>query len=78
MTSRRSGTPRAELWLYLLAAVIYIGVGFVAKEVFAWWSYGAIWLVAVVWLGPQVFRHRRGRRANEDAASDAPTEDDPA
>ena len=66
----RDATPRGELWLYLFAAVVYIGVGFVAKEVFAWWSYGAIWLVALVWLGPLVFRRVRARRSKErdDAA----------
>jgi hypothetical protein len=61
VTPRRDGKPRAELWLYLLAAVVYIAVGFVVKEVFAWWSYGAIWLVAFVWLGPRAWQWLRGR-----------------
>ena len=49
-------TDRLDLALYLAAAVIYIAVGFVRPEVFAWWSYGAAWFVAVVWFVPPLIR----------------------
>lgn len=78
ITSRRKGTPRSELLLYLFAAVAYIAAGFFAKEVFAWWSYGAIWLVALVWLGPTILRRLREPRGPSDteasnAANPSPT-----
>jgi len=56
VTSRRDGTPRAELLLYLVAAIAYIAAGFLAQAVFAWWSYGAAWFVAVVWFVPPLIR----------------------
>ena len=52
----RSVPSRLEFVLYLAAAIIYIGVGFVRPEVFAWWSYGAAWLVAVIWFVPPMIR----------------------
>lgn len=70
MTPRRDGTPRAELWIYLFAAVVYIAAGFFAKEVFAWWSYGAIWLVALVLLGPRAWRWLQGWRGGGSGAGE--------
>ena len=57
----RGESSRLDLILYLIAGVIYIFVGFLAEEVFAWWSYGVVWLVAVVWLGPPAIHHLRKR-----------------
>ena len=74
VTPRRTGTPRTELFLYLFAAVAYIAMGFFAKEVFAWWSYGAIWLVALVWLGPQLFRRVHERRGQSDTQDADPSD----
>ncbi len=65
-SGQRSGTSRLELALYLAAAIIYIAVGFVRLEVFAWWSYGAGWLVAVIWFGPPVIRRLRRRLRTEN------------
>ena len=62
MKRGRDATPRSELLLYLFAAVSYIALGFLFKEVFAWWSYGAIWLVAVAWFGPTLLDRLRGRK----------------
>lgn len=63
MRPGRAGTPRSELLLYLFAAVTYIAAGFLLKEIFAWWIYGAAWFVAVVWFGPPVLSWVRGRFA---------------
>ena len=63
----RPGTPRLELLLYLFAGVSYIATGFFAKEVFAWWSYGAIWLVALIWFVPPALRRLRdGDKGSQD------------
>jgi hypothetical protein len=62
----RAGTPRLELWIYLGAAITYIATGFVAKEVFAWWSYGALWLVAPVWFIPAAIRKFRNKDIGTD------------
>ena len=68
----RDGTPRSELWWYVFAAVTYIAAGFPVKQVFAWWWFGAMWLILVVWVGPKILdRFRR------DRAVDSP-EDEPA
>jgi hypothetical protein len=63
--NRREATPRAELWLYLGAAASYIATGFLVKQIFAWWWFGAIWFVAFVWLVPKLDR----RRSVADTAS---------
>ncbi len=55
-SGQRGESGRFELALYLSAAIIYIAVGFVRPEVFAWWSYGAAWFVAVVWFVPPLVR----------------------
>ena len=52
----RSESGWSELSLYLAAAIIYIAIGFVRQEVFAWWIYGAAWFVAVIWFGPPLVR----------------------
>ena len=52
----RNESGRFELALYLAAAIIYIAVGFVRQEVFAWWIYGAAWFVAVIWFVPPMLR----------------------
>ncbi len=67
MRPRRGGTPLFELILYLVAGCAYIATGFIAKEVFAWWSYGAIWLVAIVWFVPKLWR--RDGADNGDAGA---------
>lgn len=56
--NKREATPRAELWLYLGAAASYIAAGFLVKQVFAWWWFGAMWFVAFVWLVPKLGRRR--------------------
>ncbi len=59
----RESTPREELWLYLFAALSYIAAGFLVKQIFAWWWFGAVWFVGFVWLVPRLgetWRHRRG------------------
>lgn len=74
----RDATPRSELWIYLLAAVSYILVGFPRKEIFAWWWFGAAWFVAVVWLTPKIVDRFRGAEADTgdtaEAAPEAPIE----
>ncbi len=62
----RGVAGRLEFVLYLAAAIIYIAVGFVRPEVFAWWSYGAAWLVAVIWFVPPAIR-RLLKRLRSDA-----------
>lgn len=53
LRGKEGGLSLAAEWaIYVAAAVIYIAVGFVRKEVFAWWSYGAIWFVACAWFIP--------------------------
>lgn len=47
---------RQEVTVYLLAAVAYMLLGFVAKGVFAWWLFGAIFLLVVVWGVPAIWR----------------------
>lgn len=66
MKRGRDGTPRSELYFYLFAAVSYIALGFAFKEIFAWWSYGAIWFVAVAWFGPPLLRRIRGAHNDAD------------
>lgn len=72
-SGQRTGTSRLELALYLAAAIIYIAVGFVRREVFAWWSYGAAWLVAVIWFGPPAIRRLRRRLRNENRSERDPS-----
>jgi hypothetical protein len=64
MEHGRTSTPRHELWLYVGAAVSYIGCGFFLKQIFAWWWFGAAWFVLFVWLVPKlpVLRSTRSAR----------------
>ncbi len=68
-------SPAAERATYLIAGVIYIALGFVRKEVFAWWSYGAIWFVACAWFVPPAVRrliHRTSRKADRQEVPEQP------
>jgi hypothetical protein len=47
--------------MYLLAAITYIAMGFLVKQVFAWWWFGAIWLVGFVHFAPRVSAWARAR-----------------
>lgn len=61
----RDATPREELWLYAGAAISYIVCGFFVKQIFAWWWFGAAWLVAFVWLVPKAIDLVRGRKGDD-------------
>ena len=64
----REATPRSELWLYFWAAVSYIAMGFPVKQVFAWWWFGAMWMVGFVWVVPMLIERRRAKTALRSAA----------
>ena len=66
----RDRTPRAELWLYFWAATSYIAAGFLVKQIFAWWWFGAIWFVGFVWLVPHLTDRLRGRTDREPAVEE--------
>lgn len=58
-----------ELGVYGAAAVTYIAAGFIRQEVFAWWSYGAIWFVAWVWFVPPLINRVLGHASVDDNES---------
>lgn len=49
-------SAKQQLVAYLLAATGYILLGFLAKGVFAWWPFGAAFLVAAIWGIPALWR----------------------
>jgi hypothetical protein len=53
-------TRRAEVALYILAGVTYVGLGMFHKFLLNW-IIGPLWLVAVVWLVPMAVEGVRRR-----------------
>ncbi len=59
--------PRPRRWWepyrvhlsYLAAALGYIGLGVLAKEVFAWWIYALLFLLGWFWVIPALVRRLR-------------------
>lgn len=47
--------------MYGLAAVTYIAMGLLVKQVFAWWWFGALWLIGFVYYAPRVTAWARVR-----------------
>ena len=54
-----ASTRHRELSGYVIAGAAYIALGFVAKQVFAWWSYGAIFAVLTIWGLPALWKRLR-------------------
>lgn len=48
-----------EIASYVVAGAAYIALGFIAKQVFAWWSYGAAFAVLTIWGLPALARRWR-------------------
>jgi hypothetical protein len=51
-----------EELLYVVAGVSYVTLGVFVKQALAWWAYGAIFLLFVVWVIPSVIGRLLRRR----------------
>jgi hypothetical protein len=54
---------RGELRRYVLAGIAYVCLGVLVKQVLAWWSYGAVFLLLAVWKVPEWLARFRARRS---------------
>jgi hypothetical protein len=63
--ARRLGPGETVLW-YGLAGVSYVGLSIFHKFLLNW-LIGPLWLVAFVWLGPELVDRVRRRRADRSA-----------
>jgi len=63
------GSRRAEAGLYALAAVLYIGLGVMARTVVLNWIVGPLFPFLVVYFVPRRIRLWRARRSSRRAAS---------
>lgn len=54
--ARDGWSVKQEVAAYLATAIVYVTLGFVAKGVFAWWLFGAAFLIAAVWGVPAIWR----------------------
>jgi hypothetical protein len=60
VTPGRQLSGRETAFWYAFAAVTYCGAGVLEKGLLNW-IIGPLWLVAVVWAGPEVVDRIRGR-----------------